>query len=88
MEAIAKKTEKYERIKLLEEDSQESYNTSYIAKSTNNGEYAVIKNIDLDSVPSTDEKDRILNESKLLARKPHKYIIRFNDAYKTKTNQL
>ena len=85
MEAIAKKTEKYERIELLEEDS---YNTSYIAKSTNNGEYAVIKNIDLDSVPSTDEKDRILNESKLLARKPHKYIIRFNDAYKTKTNQL
>ena len=61
---------------------------TYIAKSTNNGEYAVIKNIDLDSVPSTDEKDRILNESKLLARKPHKYIIRFNDAYKTKTNQL
>ena len=85
MEAIAKKTEKYERIKLPEEDL---YNTSYIAKSTNNGEYAVIKNIDLDSVPSTDEKDRILNESKLLARKPHKYIIRFNDAYKTKTNKL
>ena len=85
MEAIAKKTEKYERIKLLEEDL---YNTSYSVKSTNNGEYAVMKDIDLDSVPSTDEKDRILNESKLLARKPHKYIIRFNDAYKTKTNQL
>jgi len=77
----------YETYKKVSTLGTGSFGTAYLVECQSNGDYAVIKQIDIQQM-SDDERKETLREAKILEVLNHPNIIRFREVYKTKKGKL
>jgi NIMA (never in mitosis gene a)-related kinase len=82
--SAAKQYETYKKVSTL---GTGSFGTAYLVECQSNKEYAVIKQIDIQSM-SDEERKETLREAKILEVLNHPNIIRFREVYKTKKGKL
>ena len=84
MESSKPKPEKYKRLQQLGEGS---FGTAYLVKGETTGNYAVIKQVQIDQMDAADRRATI-KEAKILEVMKHPNITSFKEVYKTKKGQL
>ena len=79
-----KKPEKYHNIKLLGEGN---FGRAYLVEAESNKANYVIKELDILS-KNPEEKQKILQEAKIMKSLAHPNIVSFKEVYKTKRDKL
>lgn len=77
----------YETYKKVQTLGVGSFGTAYLVECQSDKQYAVIKQIDIQSM-SEDERRETLREAKILEVLQHPNIVRFKEVYKTKKGKL
>lgn len=79
-----KQPERYSKIKLL---GQGASGKAFLVKCENSGDIAVIKEINISTMPDKERREA-LKEAKILELLKHPNIIRFREVFKTKLGNL
>ncbi len=87
MEQKRQQAKQYETYKKVSTLGTGSFGTAYLVECQSNKSYAVIKQIDIQSM-SEDERKETLREAKILEVLNHPNIVRFREVYKTKKGKL